>query len=98
MVDLCPTCGAIKPQAQLFPRSPCKQAIFDYIRTHPGCNMTNILDCVYGHAPNGGPGLNTIAVHITGMRPHLRQQGIDITSIKGRGGASYHVVQLKAQQ
>lgn len=83
MVDTCPCCGAIVYKEPMF-NSKIKQGILDFVRRHPGASAKKIIDTVYSDREDGGPeSFNIVAVHISGMRPVLRKNGLDIKATRG---------------
>lgn len=83
------------PCPSLFYKSPIKQAIFDFIRTHPGCTRNQIINSVYADDPNGGPeNVSIISAHLQQMRPTLTAAGIAIRCDRSREASGYYVVPL----
>jgi hypothetical protein len=93
MVKTCPHCGTVL-YTKIF-ASPIRQAIFDYIRTHPGCQIGDIMGATYANRRDGGPvSLNIISVFINKMKAPLAQHGLRIKVTKGIG-AEYFLVPLE---
>jgi DNA-binding response OmpR family regulator len=91
----CPTCGQIIPPRNLFRDQPIKRRIFEYIAAHPeGVTRGQIVDHVWAHDPNGGPGTpNIVCVHVAHMRPTLEREGLTISSARGPG-SNYRLVSV----
>ena len=86
-IPTCPHCGSILVIPVEF--SKTKQRIFDYIRKHPGCTIYNIIDSVWGGPCN--PDSNALSVHLSQMKPKLRELGLRIVVTRGPG-AGYRLV------
>jgi len=98
MVNQCPHCGTWLPQhIQVGGRA--RKKIYEYIRTHPGCNMDAIVWHVYGSDPNGGPEdpANTIRTIICLLRKILAKHGWAIENRRGVG-TTYRIVPLKSRE
>lgn len=82
------------PIKRLF-HSEKEQAIFDYVRKHPNCVVSEIIASIYADDPNGGPETgNIISVWLNRMKPKLRANGLEITCTGGRG-ATYRLRTLE---
>lgn len=95
MTQRCPCCKQIIPPARLFLGQPIKRRIYEFIAAHPeGVDRRRIIENVYADDINGGPEFaNVISVHIKKMRPVLKDIGLTISSMRGRGSV-YRLVEI----
>jgi hypothetical protein len=76
-------------------RGKVKQRIFDYIRTHPGCDREQIIESVYGNDPSNRPETITVlSAHLVVMREQLKPLGLTIKAQTGHGGGNYRLEKL----
>lgn len=90
---VCSACGQPTGAKPLF-YSGFRQMIYDFIRTHPGCNMKQIADHVYSNDEDGGAESNSITVTLHRMRPILASHGLSIICSGHNAYTSYHLIEL----
>jgi hypothetical protein len=79
---------------RIWPRSDIKEAIFRYVRDNPKCKGEEINIAVYG--PDHHASENVIRVHICMMNKRLRERGLKIQGVSGRGNQGYELLELKS--
>lgn len=84
-IQTCPTCGTTLYPKQLF-TSKIQQRIYDFILSHPGCNLDDLVPHIYAGSPKG------LNVHICTMRKLLLPLGYTIRAKPGRFGGDYRIV------
>jgi hypothetical protein len=91
----CATCGAAIP-ARIYGLSVLQTRVFNYVATHPNCEMRGIIGFVYGDSPDGGPlsAGSSVHVQIHKINKKLKPLGQRIKASSSGRGATYRLLAL----